>query len=145
MTTTELIPALETERAELQRRIEAIDILLGREGSYTVRRTQESAVPKPRIQRGEGVSDIKKRAVLQYIRAHGHARQVQIQKDLNENSGAISLAVRALEAEGKIEHTGEIEAKSKVWRYVRPERNHHNGDRVTEIRPGEGVSQGRQR
>ena len=147
--TTDLIPALESERADLERRIEAIDLLLGRKGSVTTRlQEQGSGAPPvttpPAVRRGAGVSDVKKRAVLQYVRSHGRVRQVQIQKDLNENSGAVSLAVRQLQAEGKLEDTGEIEAKSKVWKYVGPQEG-SNGDRVTEIRPGEHIGPGRKR
>jgi hypothetical protein len=142
-TSNPLTEALEAELRRLRqdtadgRRITALEVLLGEDGLQVELATPARA-PAPR---GPGVSQAKLRAVRQYLESHGQARQVDVAKDLDENSGSVSLALRALEAEGVAEDTGVIDGKSKVWRYTGEPSN----DRVVNVVPGEGVSEGRRR
>jgi hypothetical protein len=151
MTTDEmktLEPALEAELARLQQRIAAIQVLLGHNVADVASAVRESAAAGIKRaadgnggsgRRGPGVSKVKLRAVRQYMERHGEARQTDIAKDLDENSGSVSLALRHLEAEGDVIDTGRIDRKSKIWRFV------GEPERTTNINVGSGVEQGRRR
>ena len=151
--TEELMEHLEARLAELRatdvgRQIAAIELLLGHSPDGAADRMMDDLQDRIRgskpVRRGRGVSDAKLRAVRQYMEAHAgqDVRQVDISRDLNENSGSISLALRALESSGDVEDTGRVDRKSKVWVYAGEPAD---SDRVTKITPGEGVEQGRRR
>jgi hypothetical protein len=132
--TTTLRSALEAELRRLRqgtpvgRRITALEVLLSDNGTagttpdtLTTGRPVVAPAPAPVEQfgrRGPGVSQAKLRAVRQYMETNGEVRQVDVSCDLGENSGSVSLALRALEAQGDVEDTGRVEAKSKVWRFI---------------------------
>lgn len=147
MTADHLTEQLEAELTRLRatevgQRIAAIELLLGQSPdgpAGMLRADLETRIRSTR--RGRGVSDAKLRAVRSYMEAHAgqDVRQVDISRDLNENSGSISLALRALEGAGDVEDTGRVDRKSKVWRFT------GEVQRATNITPGEGVEPGRRR
>lgn len=153
---TDLSPAFKEEvEKELDRlratpvgrRITALETLLGDVGGGALAaidrelrdrvRDVGASIARP----GTGVSDAKLNAVRQYMQTHGEARQVDVTNDLEENSGSISLALRALASQGVVEDTGKVDRKAKVWRYIGPKTD---GDkRATVVDVGEGVREGR--
>lgn len=145
---TDLRAALEAELGRLRstdigRRMTAIEVLLGEDGAMAVPSLEErTATRHAPGRRGPGVSQTKLTAVRQYLQAHGEVRQVDIAKDLEENTGSVSLALRALEAEGVAKDTGAVDNKSKVWRWVGEAAD---SDRATVIEPGTGIREGRRR
>lgn len=134
--------ALRSELENLLRRAEAIKVLLGQDGdlpSLVPAPSEDGHAPAGR--RGPGVSEAKLAAVRDYMEAHPRARQVDIARDLGENTGSVSLALRWLASLGDVRDTGEIDNKAKVWEFTgepaaRPQR-------TTKIEPGVGVSEGR--
>lgn len=139
--TTDIRPVLEAERERLRRRLQAIDVLLESDGAMPLADMPVPTAPAPSApaRRGAGVSPAKLKAVHKYLESKGEVRQVEITNDLEENSGSVSLALRALEAQGVAQDTGKVVNKSKVWRFTgEPERS-------TVLEPGVGVRQGRKR
>lgn len=124
------------------RRITALEMLLGDMDAAVPRELKADA---PRGARpGTGVSEAKLNAVRKYMQVHGEARQVDLTNDLEENSGSISLALRALAAQGEVVDTGKVDRKAKVWRWVGPPlKDDNNGKRATVVDVGEGVREGR--
>lgn len=146
---TDLRAALEAELGRLRqtdigRRMTAIEVLLAENGGAMpmMEHVVASAPPAPG-RRGPGVSQAKLAAVRQYLQAHGKARQVDIAKDLEENTGSVSLALRALASEGVALDTGTVDNKSKVWHWTGEEAP--APARATVIEPGAGVREGRRR
>lgn len=146
MTETELNalrPALEAELTRLNTRAAAIRVLLGQEnGSEPMEeRGGRGRVRGAPAKRHRGVNEHKIAAIREYVETktleNGDVRQVEIREDLKENSGAVSLALRALEEDGLVEDTGRVVGKSKVWRYIGP------SSRATVVEPGEGTRSGR--
>ena len=135
------------EETPVGRRMTAIEVLLAENGTLptpTMALPQRAAEPVPAAppvrRRGPGVSQAKLHAVRQYMEAKGEARQVDISNDLEENSGSVlSLALRALEAEGVVE-PGDIESKSKVWRFIGEPSQPPDAKRATVIDIGNEVT-----
>lgn len=143
-TKADLKQPLEAELGRLMQtpigqRIAAIQVLLGGGVSPATIADRNNGHEQPRGRRGPGVSDVKLRAVRQYMENTRIARQSDIAKDLNENSGSVSLAMRELESRGDVEDTGKIDRKSKVWKFI------GEPERVTNVNPGDGVEAGRRR
>lgn len=67
----------------------------------------------------------------------GRTTQAAITKDVDKNSGTVSHALRALEADGKARTTGRSFKGSDEWVWTGETR------RVTEVHAGEGVREGR--
>lgn len=118
--TPDLQAALAAELARLRdtdvgRRMAAIEVLLSEDGYAPA---APSSPSRQQGRRGPGVSEVKLNAVRQYLQTKGEARQVQISTDLDENSGTVSLALRALETEGVALDTGRVVNKSKIWQWA---------------------------
>jgi hypothetical protein len=145
---TDLRAALEAELGRLRstdigRRMTAIEVLLGEDGAMAVPRLEDRTATRPAPgRRGPGVSQTKLAAVRQYLQAHEEVRQVDIAKDLEENTGSVSLALRALADEGVAQDTGAVDNKSKVWRWIGEPAE---PGRATVIEPGTGIREGRRR
>jgi hypothetical protein len=142
----DLRQALEAELDRLRetdvgRRMEAIELLL-MDGNLPDLPTLHARSTADAGRRGPGVSQAKMDAVREYMQSHGEARQVDIASDLQENTGSVSLALRALAAEGSVEDTGRVENKAKVWSYTGPSEGPATR-RATVVEPGNGVREGR--
>lgn len=113
------IEALEAEREELVERLEAIDLVLKamREGGGTVQLVDlilnQHSRRRPRGGRGPGVGEDRLDAVRAYVKKMGRVRQADIANELGYNSGTVSTALDALEAEGEIVKRGK-ENRSRV-------------------------------
>ena len=131
---------------DVGQRISALQVLLGEANGTTpelmgaLEASLAAAKDGPR-RSGRGVSEAKLRAVREYMQAHGEARQVDVSNDLDENSGSVSLALRALADAGDVEDTGRVIDKSKLWRWT----GEPGPRRVTNVEPGVGISEGRKR
>lgn len=84
------------------------------------------------------VSDKFVSQVDKYLAKHGKARQADIVSATKLNSGTVSVALRRLALDDRIER-GDKERGSQVWVHKAPT----NGQRETVVRPGEGVAAGR--
>lgn len=146
---TALQQELENELARLRdtdigRRMMLVQALLNGDGEDLMASLEQSIraakpEPKPSGRRGPGVSQAKLRAVRQYMENTRIARQVDISKDLDENSGSVSLALRELERIGDVKNTGKVDRKSIVWEFI------GEPERATNINVGDGVEQGRRK
>ena len=154
--TTDLRPALEAELRRLRatpvgRRLAAIEVLLDDGSTSALPALEDSVVHRMQEahRRAKGVSDAKLALVGEYMQKHGEARQVDIGRELKQNSGTISVALKVLADQGVVEDTGQVDDKAKVWRYTgpepAPEPDEGNGNRTVKIEPGVGVSEGRRR
>lgn len=144
---TDLRAALEAELGRLRstdigRRMTAIEVLLGEDGAMAVPRLEDRAARPAPGRRGPGVSQTKLAAVRQYLQAKDKVRQVDIARDLEENTGSVSLALRALAEEGVAQDTGEVDNKSKVWVWTGEPAE---PTRAVVIEPGTGIREGRRR
>lgn len=65
--------------------------------------------------RGAGVGADKLAQVREYVQKHGRVRQSDVARDLDLNSGTVSVALHALQMEGEVENTNRKENRSLVW------------------------------
>lgn len=136
---TALHASLRAELERLRRQVAAIEVLLGADHDLPV--VSEPTPARAPGRRGPGVSPAKLKAVREFMEANGpRVRQVDIGRQLGENSGSVSLALRALEAQGDVRDTGDVDNKAKVWEFIGEPRR---PQRVTTIEPGVGLSEGR--
>ena len=113
--TDDAIASLQQTRARLIRDVEAIDRALKELGAVSDGASFSGSLGRRAYQ----VGDDKIAAVLEYIeQAGGRARQADITRDLNINSGTASTALRALEAEGQIAK-GPKTNRSATWELAR--------------------------
>lgn len=75
-------------------------------------------------------------AIFDYLKKHGTARQADIAKDLQLNSGTASLALRQLQDDGAVSPQDQKDRGSVVWDFVGTRRE-------TVVHAGEGVRAGR--
>ena len=105
----DVVEALQRARKQYEARIAAIDVALanldGELGTLPVRRKFD-------------VGDDKIAAVREYLAKAGEARQADIRDDLKFNSGTVSVALKALEAQGIVRQTKKSN-RSMVWAIVR--------------------------
>lgn len=112
--TDDAIASLQATRAALIRDVEAIDRALKELGALNDRPSFTGSLGRRAYQVGDDKID----AVLEYIqKAGGRARQADIVRDLDINSGTASTALRALEAEGQVAK-GPKQNRSATWQLV---------------------------
>lgn len=73
-------------------------------------------------------------AITDYMRRQTRARQADVAKDLQLNSGTVSLALRQLEADGVVKSLERKDRGSVVWQLA---------GRSTVVEPGAGTREGR--
>lgn len=71
------------------------------------------------------------KAIESMMKNLGRAAQATVVKRTKLNSGTVSYALRALEGEGKVRRTGDVDGRSPIWEIV------SNGKQSTRVRVGE--------
>lgn len=112
---------LEGEIAERQERLAEV-----KEDLALMDATDKVVKPKSRGRKrtrqtdpGKAVGQANVDMVREEMRGRGRAAQSEVRKAVGKNSGTVSLAFKALEAEGFVRDTGEKQDRSTVWEVVR--------------------------
>lgn len=122
--------ALNRARAELE-----VAFHGGAAGPVPLRQSSSSARPtRAGIQQKAAQHHID--AIHDYLKKHKTARQADIAKDLQLNSGTVSLALRQLEESDDVTARDQKEKGSVVWDFAGERRS-------TVVQVGEGVRAGR--
>jgi hypothetical protein len=132
-TATEALIEAEEALHELAERITMLERSLG----FSTNPSITPLLPK-RQRKRTSVGKARLQAVRDCIERHGEARQADIVKDLNLNSGTVSVATNALQTAGEIEAVGK-ERGSVIWRFTGKRRQKPDA----QPRAGEGVEAGR--
>jgi hypothetical protein len=111
-TATEALTETQQALDELAKRIITLEQWLGLSSGELITPTLAR-----RWQKRTSVGAARLQAVRNYIERSGEARQADIVKDLNLNSGTVSVATNALQDAGDIEAIGK-ERGSVIWKFT---------------------------
>lgn len=113
MTDDPILAQLQAERSALQERVSAIDTAIAALSGGAVPALTATMLKF----RGAAVGADKMDRVREYMRRHGEARQADIARDLQLNTGTISVAMRMLEESGEAKSLGKRN-RSQYWRWT---------------------------